>query len=171
MDKPDVELDKSDIPPRKAQSPEIPIYVLYGEAYGSPFPDCLHCETIADRSRLHDWHIRPHRHYGLHQFLLITKGTVVATSDSSRHVLTAPAAIMNAPTAVHGFAFQPDTEGYVVTVPTVNLERSLPGPTALLSRLDHPIILECNDLEMTSPGVSSIFAAIAKEYQTQEEGR
>src|SRR3954469_24787493 len=52
--------------------------------------DCLHCETIADRSRLHDWHIRPHRHYGLHQFLLITEGKAVATSDSSRHVLPAP---------------------------------------------------------------------------------
>jgi AraC family transcriptional activator of pobA len=152
-------------------SPEIPSYVLYGEAHGSPFPDCLHCETIADRSRFHDWHIRPHRHYGLHQFLWIAKGAVVATSDSSRHVLTAPAAIMNVPTAVHGFEFEPDTDGYVVTVPTVNLERSLPGPTALLSRLDHPIILNCNDLETTSAGVSSIFAAIAEEYRTQEEGR
>ena len=59
----------------------------------------------------------------------------------------------------------------MVTVPTVNLERSLPGPTALLSRLDHPIILECKDLKTTSAGVSSIFAAIANEYRTQEEGR
>ena len=71
-------------------SPEIPSYVLYGETYGSPFPDCLHCETISDRSRLHDWHIRPHRHYGLHQFLWIAKGSVVASADSSQHVLTAP---------------------------------------------------------------------------------
>ena len=156
---------------RVVSSPEIPSYVLYGETYGSPFPDCLHCEAIADRSRLHDWHIRPHRHYGLHQFLWIAKGAVVATSDSFRHVLAAPAAIMNVPTAVHGFEFEPDTDGYVVTVPTVNLERSLPGPTALLSRLDHPTILNCNDLETTSAGVSSIFAAIAEEYRTQEEGR
>jgi len=152
-------------------SPEIPIYGLYGEAYGSPFPDCLHCETIADRSRLHDWHIRPHRHYGLHQFLWIGKASVIAFSDSARHVLPAPAAIMIAPTAVHGFEFEPDTVGYVVTVPTVNLERSLPGPTALLSRLDHPIVLECNDLETTSAGVSSLFAAITQEYQAREEGR
>ena len=55
---------------------EIPNYVLYGEPYGTPFPDCLHCETISDRSRLHDWHIRPHRHYGLHQFLWIRRGAV-----------------------------------------------------------------------------------------------
>src|SRR5215207_5711972 len=171
MDKSDPGLDKSDIPPEKTHSPEIPIYVLYGEAYGSPFPDCLHCETIADRSRLHDWHIRPHRHFGLHQFLLITKGKVVATSDTSRHVLTAPAAIMNAPTTVHGFEFEPNTEGYVVTVPTVNLERSLPGPTALLSRLDHTIILQGSDRETSSAGVSPLFAALAEEYRGREEGR
>ena len=90
------------------------------------FPTCLHCETISDRSRLHDWHIRPHRHYGLHQFLWIAKGSVVASADSFQHVITAPAAIMNAPTAVHGFEFEPDTEGYVVTIPTVNLERESP---------------------------------------------
>ena len=152
-------------------SPEIPSYVLYGETYGSPFPDCLHCETISDRSRLHDWHIRPHRHYGLHQFLWIAKGSVVASADSSQHVLTAPVAIMNAPTAVHGFEFEPDTEGYVVTIPTVNLERSLPGPTALLSRLDHAIILQCDDLEASPSGLSSIFASIAEEYLNREEGR
>ncbi len=154
-----------------ARSPEIPSYVLYGETYGSPFPDCLHCETIADRSRLHDWHIRPHRHYGLHQFLWIAEGSVVALSDSVQHILTAPAAIMNAPTAVHGFEFKPDTKGYVVTVPTVNLERSLPGPTALLSHLDRPIILQCSDIEMTHASISSIFASIAEEYKGRQEGR
>jgi AraC family transcriptional regulator, transcriptional activator of pobA len=171
IDAEDLLLDKSDISAEKVQGSEIPSYVLYGEVYGSPFPDCLHCETIADRSRLHDWHIRPHRHYGLHQFIWITKGTVVATSDTSRQVLTAPAAIMNAPMAVHGFEFDPDTEGYVVTVPTVNLERSLPGPTTLISRLDHPIVLQCGDLEPRSGEASSIFVAIAKEFRNREKGR
>jgi AraC family transcriptional regulator, transcriptional activator of pobA len=156
---------------RVVSSPEIPNYVLYGEAYGSQFPDCLHCEAIADRSRLHDWHIPPHRHHGLHQFVWLAKGTVIASSDTYRQVLTAPAAVMNAPTAVHGFEFEPDTEGYVVTVPTVNLERSLPGPTILLGQLDHPIILQCNDPEVSSAEVSSIFAAIAREYRDREKGR
>ena len=171
MDWEDLFLNESDLHAGKVQRSEVPSYVLYGEVYGSPFPDCLHCETIADRSRLHDWHIRPHRHYGLHQFVWIAKGKVVASSDTSRQVLTAPAAIMNAATAVHGFEFEPDAEGYVVTVPTVNLERSLPRPTTLISRLDHPIILQCNDVEPNSGEVSSLFAVIAKEYRNQEKGR
>ena len=38
---------------------------------------------------------------------------------------------MNAPTAVHGFEFEPEIDGYAVTIPTVNLERSIPGPSTL----------------------------------------
>jgi len=61
----------------------IPSYVRYGEPYGSPFPDCLHCESLSERSRLHDWQIRRHRHYGLHQFFWIQKGAAVISSDSA----------------------------------------------------------------------------------------
>ena len=150
---------------------EIPSYVLYGEPYGSSFPDFLHCEALSERSCLHDWQIRPHRHHGLHQFFWIAKGSAVISSDSSHHALAAPAAVMNAPMAVHGFEWEPGSEGHVVTIPTVNLERSLPGPTAILSRLDRSIILQCNDLKAASSGVSSIFAAIAEEYRSREECR
>ena len=149
---------------------EIPNYVLYGEPYGSPFPDCLHCEMISDRSRLHDWHIRPHRHYGLHQFLWIRRGAVVVSSDAGNDVLKAPCAIMNAPTAVHGFEFEPEIDGYAVTIPTVNLERSIPGRSTLIARLDRSIILRDDDLEDRSI-LNSTFEALAREYAGCREGR
>ena len=40
-------------------------YSLYGEA--GHLPDVMHCETIAQRSVLHDWELAPHRHDRLHQ--------------------------------------------------------------------------------------------------------
>ena len=45
-------------------------YSLFGES--QHLPDVLHCETIAERSALHDWELAPHRHTRLHQVLLIT---------------------------------------------------------------------------------------------------
>ena len=36
--------------------------------------DGLHLESIAERSRLHNWNIRPHRHAALLQWLLIERG-------------------------------------------------------------------------------------------------
>ena len=47
MDGEDLFLDESDLHAGKVPRSEVPSYVLYGEVYGSPFPDCLHCETIA----------------------------------------------------------------------------------------------------------------------------
>src|SRR5690606_1389688 len=49
---------------------EIPQYFLYGEATHDVDEHFLHVESIAERSRLHDWKIRPHAHQDLHHFLL-----------------------------------------------------------------------------------------------------
>ena len=40
-------------------------YSLFGES--QHLPDVLHCETIAERSALHDWELAPHRHTRLHR--------------------------------------------------------------------------------------------------------
>ena len=60
-------------------------YSLFGES--QHLPDVLHCETIAERSVLHDWELAPHRHARLHQVLLITSGGGVAHLDGERHAL------------------------------------------------------------------------------------
>src|SRR5262245_1581237 len=53
---------------------KIPEYFLDGES--SPDVDArfLHVESIAERSRLHDWNIRPHAHRDLLHLLLVTQG-------------------------------------------------------------------------------------------------
>lgn len=49
-----------------ARSPErILSYSLFGES--AHLPDVMHCETIAERSVLHDWEFEPHRHARLHR--------------------------------------------------------------------------------------------------------
>ena len=47
--------------PRDAHT-TIPVFKLYGDGADWPTPDLLHCESIAARSRLHDWEIGAHRH-------------------------------------------------------------------------------------------------------------
>lgn len=43
-------------------SSPLPALALCGEAAFADSLDGLHLESIAARSRLHDWDIRPHRH-------------------------------------------------------------------------------------------------------------
>ena len=73
--------------PSEQPALRLPIYTLYGETGESLGVDWLHCESIAERSRLHDWEIQPHRHASLFQILYVCTGATSASvprSGSSR---------------------------------------------------------------------------------------
>ena len=92
----------------------IQSYSLFGES--QHLPDVLHCETIAERSVLHDWELAPHRHTRLHQVLLLVSGGGVAHLDGEQHALF-PGALINVPPGhVHAFRFTQDTQGWVTTL-------------------------------------------------------
>lgn len=89
-------------------------YSLFGES--QHLPDVLHCETIAERSVLHDWELAPHRHARLHQVLLVESGGGTAQLDDARYPLR-PGTLINVPPGhVHAFRFQQHTQGWVTTL-------------------------------------------------------
>ncbi len=106
-------------PAKHKRGPQrLPAYALYGEpaAAVAPGPGPLHCESIAARSRLHDWEIRPHRHEALFQVLVVRRGTAHALLDGQAHVLAGPALVTVPALAAHGFRFSPAIDGDVFTV-------------------------------------------------------
>ena len=115
-----------------------PVYSLYGEDGRSPALDGLHLESIADRSRLHNWEIQPHRHGALVQLLLIERGRVTVRMDEEERVLRAPALVWVPALAVHGFRFAPETEGLVVTLDQSRLRDLLDHLPELLDSLAEP---------------------------------
>lgn len=115
----------------------VPAFFLYGEPLQPPDERLVHIETIAARSRLHDWVIRPHRHRDLHQLLLIRRGRVDARLDGRAATLRGPSAIVVPPGAVHSFSFQPETAGVVVSFASAlaaELGAASPGATEFLER-------------------------------------
>jgi AraC family transcriptional regulator, transcriptional activator of pobA len=94
----------------------IPRFFLYGEPPRDADERFLHVETIADRSRLYDWRIRPHAHRDLHQLLLIFTGGGAMQAETRQYSFQAPALLIVPAGVVHGFAFAPETQGYVVTL-------------------------------------------------------
>jgi AraC family transcriptional activator of pobA len=94
----------------------IPRFFLYGEPPRDADERFLHVETIADRSRLYEWRIRPHAHRDLHQILLIFTGGGEMQAETQRYTFQAPALLVAPAGVVHGFAFTPETEGFVVTL-------------------------------------------------------
>ncbi len=127
-----------------------PVYDLYGEAAGSPALDGLHLESIADRSRLHNWEIQPHRHGALVQLLLIERGRLVVRMDEQDRVLRAPALVWVPALAVHGFRFAPETDGLVVTLDQARLRALLDHLPELLDSLSEPrLVLLDRDATVT----------------------
>jgi AraC family transcriptional activator of pobA len=117
----------------------IKTYNLFGEA--GDLPDVVHCETIAARSVLHDWTFPPHRHARLHQILLIERGGGEATLEGRSFALR-PMRVINVPVGhVHGFAFKPGTEGFVLTIAAEMLDEVLEAPEGLLRILAQPTVL------------------------------
>lgn len=93
----------------------VPRFFLYGEPPRDPDERFVHVETIADRSRLYDWHIRPHGHRDLHHVLVVFAGGGEMRAETQRQPFGAPALLTVPAGTVHGFIFLPETEGYVVT--------------------------------------------------------
>lgn len=94
----------------------IPRFFLYGEPPRDADEHFVHVETIADRSRVHDWRIQPHAHRDLHQLLIICSGTGEMEAETQRQAIRAPSLLVVPAGVVHGFSFATDTEGYVVTL-------------------------------------------------------
>jgi len=117
----------------------IPRFFLYGEPPRDADERFLHVETIADRSRLYDWRIRPHAHRDLHQLLVIFAGGGEMQAETQRYTFQAPTLLITPAGVVHGFAFTPETEGYVVTLADTLLQDLAREETAFKRLFQAPL--------------------------------
>jgi AraC family transcriptional activator of pobA len=134
MDGMDLGLHNSNIMranPKTQATRQLPIYALYGETRPQQGVDALHCESIAERSRLHDWEIRPHRHTALLQILYMARGQVSARLEAGTFSLRGTAVVVVPAGVVHGFRFTPGVQGGVVTVAEPHAQRLLAGQPGL----------------------------------------
>ncbi len=141
----------------------VPVYQLYGEDQQWLTPDQVHCESIASRSRLHNWEIKPHRHHGLFQVLWLEDGSALLQLDDRRGQLDAGQMLLLPQHCVHGFQFSPAAKGQVITLAYPLFERLGGGISHLLTSFSGPRILE---LAASSEKhlIISLLAAVAQEY-------
>ncbi len=119
------------------QSALIPVFALLGET--DPFPDVVHCEAISARSAVYGWHIPAHRHGQLSQLFVITRGAVQARVDGVAHGLGDKEFLFLPAQTVHEFAFEPDTEGQVISFPAAVVQSVGPSPDAVRAALSRPV--------------------------------
>ena len=94
----------------KPALPAIPVFKLYDESLDWPTPDLLHCETISQRSREHQWKIKPHRHADLCQLLFVFKGQAELEIEGQLSRLDEPGVQILPALSIHGFRFSEEVE-------------------------------------------------------------
>jgi AraC family transcriptional activator of pobA len=122
--------------------------------------DSLHYEKIEVRGRQHGWNIPAHAHEALYQFEFLEQGSVAANLDGRCHRLTAPAAWMVPPGVVHGFVFEPDSSGHVITAPAERLREGK-------SSTSGPIVVDAKRINGHLTQLRNMFDALAAEYAAQ----
>ncbi|MEH3047318.1 helix-turn-helix domain-containing protein [Sphingomonas adhaesiva] len=93
----------------------VPSFYLYGEPHRAVAPDFVHAELLDDRSRPSDWTILPHAHADLAQIFLLETGGGTMRAEAETFAIHAPSLLIVPPGVVHGFDWQRESTGAVLT--------------------------------------------------------
>lgn len=143
---------------------DVPTYELYGEHQLWPTPDLVHCESIADRSRLHDWQIRPHRHHGLLQWLHLRRGRARVVLDDARLDIPGGRVVVVPELCVHGYEFSAEAQGSVVTLACPLIDRLGRDADQTWSALAAPGVYKLGR-GADDAHAAMAFATVAREYR------
>ena len=150
---------------------QVPIYALYGERGTQPDAEFLHCETIASRSRLHGFHIRPHRHQHLFQLLFLEGGAGTVLHDGAQEALAPPCVVLMPPLVVHSYSFSNDVEGVVLTLYERELATILPAGPHVTAGLAGARVIPLADQPAAAATIARALASVAAEATGSEAGR
>lgn len=151
-----------------AHPENVPVFKLYGDRLEWTTPDLLHCESIIERSRLHDWKIKPHRHGDLVQLLYVRSGWAMIEIEGVQTQLAQAAIQVVPPLCIHGFEFSEQVEGFIITLaaPLASLlEAQLDAPQPILGAAGlYPLGDEL-------PYLDALFEAINRDYLSRAPAR
>ena len=152
----------------------VPVFKLYGETQHWPTPDLLHCESIPERSQLHNWIIRPHRHADLVHILFISQGSIELELEGTGHQLQGVVTIIVPAMSIHGFHFSPDVQGHIITLakPLADHLHGLMGESSTLKKADFYRLSPSSHRGSNQQArIATLVSQIDQEYRQPAPGR
>lgn len=101
----------------------VPQFLLYGEQPQRHEPWFVNIEHLADRCRDKGWKIEPHAHPSFGQMMFARSGRGVITLEDRSVPFESPFVLLMPAHCVHGFDYEVDTDGWVLTIETTYLRQ------------------------------------------------
>jgi AraC family transcriptional activator of pobA len=145
------------------------IYGFEERAFDGRF---LHFERIEEQLAYHDWDAKPHLHKGLHQLMVFESGGGEILIEDQWQPFQAPVMIFIPEGMVHGFHFQRDTAGPILTISEDFMSEALgfvEKDIALTAR--RPALIHLDAEALAQHGIDGIFRGIERDYRWIAPGR
>lgn len=154
-----------------SESQTSPLYFLYGEKSEKSFIDGFHIESIYERSRLYDWEITPHRHEDFLQILYIQSGDGEILLGHEKQQIKSPSIVIAPRLIPHGFNFNKNIQGYVLTINQSHLQQLLAFDMSLLEMIELPIQLSFHKDLDDWKSIAWTISMLSKEFSSSENWR
>ncbi|SOD90312.1 helix-turn-helix domain-containing protein [Spirosoma fluviale] len=145
---------------------------LYGEANTRPDAEYLFSELLETRSQSFDWVIQPHIHARLFQVFFVETGQFNFQEATRTRQLTGPCLLLIPPTALHGFVYNSDVRGRILTLSDALIDTLFPGGSPVAAMLGSLQCLSIVQEPYSARRVSELIKAIHDElFDDQPEKR
>jgi len=150
-------------------STTLPLFYLYGEPSRLVDEAFVHVEDLDERSRPNLWTIRPHTHKDLnHIFHVACGGGSFWVEDREIRIMAPCLLIVPARTA-HGFQWQSESSGSVITISTHHLRSLCERDAELRDVFRNAEVVTLRPLDVET--VQSRIAVLMREYTGKSPGR
>jgi AraC family transcriptional activator of pobA len=110
-------------PKSEAEANPIPQFLLYGERPEIRQTWFVNIEHLADRCRDKGWRIEPHAHPDVGQVMFARSGRGVVRLEDRSVPFESPFVLLLPTHCVHGFNYEVDTDGWVLTIEATYLRQ------------------------------------------------
>lgn len=131
----------------------------------------LFLETIESRSKNFDWKVLPHFHSSLYQIFVAEKGSATLYTSEGKVRIEAPFIAFIPPLNIHGFDFDENIQGRILTFSDFYTGTLLEKHPRILGTLDRIFWLTVTDFPTTFSEFTDTFNRINSEYHSHEEDK
>ncbi len=141
---------------------------LYGERVPRPDAKYIYSESLETRSSRYDWNIGPHVHPRLYQLFFVEKGSFRLLESNRQTLLNGPCLIMIPPAALHGFEYEEDVTGRILSLTDNWIESLLSTSKAMTQMLGSIRVIHDFDEANSAERIKSLLSMIDEELFHQQ---